>query len=263
MDRSFNDTRLATHLRVLFALVMREMSTRYGRTAGGYVWAIFEPAATIALLAAIFAQVTRHPPLGGSFLLFFASGYLSFHIYMDIARAVSTSVKVNKGLLAFPRVTMLDTIIARFILQIVTTITVFFSIMFVIIFIESRTFHLNLEMVLLSILMSSVLGVGVGAVNCVLFAFSPTWEKFFSVINRPLLLISGVLYTFESLPRSIQELLWWNPLIHVTATMRAGFYPYYVPSFVSPGLVFGLGLGLLAMGILLLRTFRSRMLERA
>jgi capsular polysaccharide transport system permease protein len=263
MKRSFNDSRLATHLRVLFALIMREMSTRYGRSAGGYIWAILEPAGTIALLALVFAQVTRHPPLGGSFLLFFASGYLSFHIYMDITRAVSASVKVNKGLLTFPRVTMLDTIIARFLLQFLTMLSVFTILMSLIAEYAEYSLQINLKSILLSIAMNAVLGLGVGVVNCVLFAFMPTWERIFSVVNRPMLLISGVLYVFESLPRPIQEILWWNPLIHATATMRAGFYPYYVPSFVSPGFVFTVGLGLLATGILLLRTFRSQMLEKA
>ena len=37
--------------RVLFALVMREMTTRFGRSSAGYLWALIEPAAFIALLS--------------------------------------------------------------------------------------------------------------------------------------------------------------------------------------------------------------------
>lgn len=108
-------------LRVIFALVMREMTTRFGRSAGGYLWAVLEPAGTVALLAVIFSQIARHPPLGEDFALFFATGYVAFHCYMDIARNVSIAVRTNRALLSFPSVTMLDTIIARFLLQLLTT----------------------------------------------------------------------------------------------------------------------------------------------
>lgn len=249
-------------LRVLFALAMREMTTRYGRSAGGYIWAILEPVGTIVLLSAVFSQIARHPPLGSSFIHFFASGYLAFHIYMDVSRTVSSSVKVNRALLSFPRVTMLDTIIARFALQLLTSTMVFALIMGMLsVALETDT-RPQLGLVLSAIAMAACLAVGVGAVNCVLFAFSPTWERIFTVLNRPMFLLSGIFYLYEDMPRAVQGPLWWNPLIHVTATMRQGFYPYYQPSFISPVFVYSVGLGLLALGVLLLRLLRARMMER-
>ena len=47
--------------RTLVALVMREMSTTYGRSALGYLWAILEPVAGIMLLTAIFSLAFRAP----------------------------------------------------------------------------------------------------------------------------------------------------------------------------------------------------------
>ena len=40
-------------LRVVFALIIREMSTTYGRSAGGYIWAILEPVGAIALMSLV------------------------------------------------------------------------------------------------------------------------------------------------------------------------------------------------------------------
>ena len=39
--------------RVLFALLVREMATRFGGTWAGYLWALIEPVAFIALLSFI------------------------------------------------------------------------------------------------------------------------------------------------------------------------------------------------------------------
>ena len=42
-------------LRVLFALMLRDMGTRFGRSAGGYLWAVAEPLGGILLLALAFS----------------------------------------------------------------------------------------------------------------------------------------------------------------------------------------------------------------
>lgn len=261
MKASTTESRLEMQIRVLFALIMREMTTRFGRSAGGYVWALLEPAGTVAILTLVFSQIARQPPLGASFPMYFATGYLAFHIYMDIARTVSASVKVNRALLTFPRVTMLDTIIARFVLQLFTTIAVFAIIIGCFLIVIDAQTRLDLRYIIAAIFYAALMGLGVGTLNCVLFTFSPTWERVFAVINRPMLLLSGIFFNFESMPREIRDLLWWNPLIHITATMRQGFYPYYDPTFVSPVFVLLAGLGTLMLGVLLLRVLRARMLE--
>ena len=63
-------------LRVLFALMVREMGTTFGRSWGGYFWAIAEPLGGILLLSLAFGLALRTPPLGSSFMLFYATGYI-------------------------------------------------------------------------------------------------------------------------------------------------------------------------------------------
>ena len=60
-------------MRVLFALVVREMSTKFGRSWGGYIWAIAEPLGGILLLTIAFSFAFRKPPLGSNFALFYAT----------------------------------------------------------------------------------------------------------------------------------------------------------------------------------------------
>jgi capsular polysaccharide transport system permease protein len=251
----------AIQIRVLIALMIREMITRYGRSAGGYIWAILEPLATIALLTLIFSQIARHPSLGTNYPLFFASGHLAYHIYMDISRAVSSSINGNRSLLRFPRITMLDVIISRFLLQLLTSFVAFLAITVLIIFIFDLQVQFNFVFIFLSLFYAALVGLGIGSLNCVLFAFIPTWERIFRIFNRPLFLLSGIFYIYEDLPVKAQNLIWYNPLIHITATMRRGFYAEYHAAFVSPIYVLTLGLGTLMLGILLLRVLRTRVLE--
>jgi capsular polysaccharide transport system permease protein len=248
--------------RVLFALIMREMATRYGRSAGGYLWALLDPLGFIILMSFIFSQITRNPPIGDSFPLFYATGYMAFHFYVDISGIVSGSIQLNRPLLAFPRVNLLDTILARFILQFLTISFVSTVILTGFILYDGAQIRMDAGPILLSVCLASFLGLGVASINVTLFIYFETYQKIFSLINRPLFLISGIFFTFESMPVSVQEFLWWNPLVHVTALMRSGFYPIYEPSFVSPVYVLIFATIPLIIGILLLRLLRSDIIEK-
>jgi capsular polysaccharide transport system permease protein len=96
----------------------------------------------------------------------------------------------------------------------------------------------------------------------VLFGFFPTWSNVWKVLTRPLFIMSGLFYTFESLPASIQAVLWYNPLIHVVGLMRAGFYGSYEAGYASPLYVLGIALGLFVVGAYLLRRHASYLIEQ-
>jgi capsular polysaccharide transport system permease protein len=256
------ETAIVIQARVLFALVMREMSTRFGRSSGGYVWAVLDPVVAVLIMTAIFSQISRHPPLGRDFALFFATGYMAFHIYKDISDYVSNAISSNKALLNFPRISIVDTILARFILQFITSVFVTFLLLSYLYLVSTDQYIIRVEYIFGAIGLAAVLGLGVGALNCLLFPYSATWQKVFSLLNRPLFIISGVFFLVEELPAWARDALWWNPLTHVVATMRVGFYPMYHPDFVSPVYVIAVGVGILIFAVLLLRRLQGAILER-
>lgn len=247
--------------RVLAALILREMSTRYGRSWGGYFWAFAEPLGAIALLTLAFSQMMRTPPIGSSFALFYATGYMAFHVYVDISNAVSNAVQVNRKLLRYPAVTPLDAILARFILSLMTQLVIMALMLGAIIMIEDVSVNLDLAAIFTAITTAALLGLGVGILNCVLFVFVPAWHNVWTVINRPLFIVSGIFYLIEDLPDHLRELIWFNPLTHPVGLMRAGFYGTYSAAFASPSYVLILGSGLLLIGLFLLRRHRSRIVE--
>lgn len=256
------ETKLVIHIRVLFALVMREMTTRYGRNPGGYVWAVLDPVGTIAGLSFVFSFIARHPPLGASFPLFFATGYMAFYFYADISRNVSLAVNVNRPLLTFPRVTILDTILARIFLHFLTASFVSFLVIGVLWWWDPHAGRVDVSMISTAISLATLLGASMGLLNCALFSYSPTWQIVFGIVTRPLFLISGIFFIYESLPRIAQDVLWWNPLLHITAIMRRGFYADYTADFASPLYVVLFAAAPLLTAILLLRALRGRMLEQ-
>jgi capsular polysaccharide transport system permease protein len=249
--------------RIVSALMLREMSTRYGRSPGGYAWTVLEPVGGIALLVLILAVGLRirTPSLGVNFPMFYATGVLSLLLYQRIAAAVANSVSFSKALLAYPGVTFVDTILARFLVQLLTGLVVMYVIFGgILLLFDTRTL-LDPAPILLAITMIAVLGLGIGCLNAYLFPTFPLWESFWGILTFPLFFMSGIFYIYEELPRIGQQILWFNPLIHITGQMRTGFYPTYTPDYIAPAYVFAFGLLPMALGLMLLRRHYQRILN--
>lgn len=243
--------------------MVREMTTRYGRSWGGYFWAVAEPVGMIAILSLAFSQFLRTPPIGQSFILFYASGYVPFHFYAVISNQVSTAVAFNKSLLSFPMVTPLDTVLSRALLAFLTMIVVAFVVFVGVSYLVDETVTISLTHLLMSVLAATVLGTGIGTLNTVLFAYVPSWRNIWAIINRPLFIISGIFFTFESMPDSIQAILWWNPLIHVVGEARIAFYPVYDADYVLLAYPVALGVFCFLLGGALLSRNRTYVVENS
>lgn len=245
----------------MFALVLREMSTTYGRTSLGYLWALMEPVAGVALLTLVFSLTFHTPPLGTDFSLFYASGLLPFMMYTDLSGKISTALRFSLPLLFYPGVTLFDTIIARFILNSMTEILIFTIVVGGIIVGSGVEVILDMPALILGLTMALALGLGVGTINCFLLTLFPVYERAWAILNRPMLIISCVVFTYESVPSIVQDYLWWNPLIHVIGQVRAGIYSTYDGAYVSAAYVFGLSGVLFVTGLVFLNRYKSYLIN--
>ncbi len=107
-----------------------------------------------------------------------------------------------------------------------------------------------------------LVGLGVGTLNCVIQGFWPTWRHVWNVLTKPLFILSGMFYTFESLPPQAQAVLWYNPLLHAIGLIRSGLFSGYKPIYISPLYVLGIAGTCFVIGAYLVRRHRSFLLER-
>nr|WP_255647541.1 ABC transporter permease [Ensifer sp. IC4062] len=208
-------------------MLVREMSTRFGSKPGGYIWALLDPAAHILLMTLIFRGIARAPALGTSFALFFATGYIAFQFYQAMTGYLNSAVRANKALLSYPNVAPIDTIVARFILQVGTTSLVAFVVLGTLVTTMRIETDLHWPAILEAGAMACLFGLGVALVNSVLFLKYPLYEQVFNIVNRPLFLISGVFFLPDSIPAPYHDLVLINPLVHIIMSFRQGFYPEY------------------------------------
>lgn len=242
-------------IQTVVALMLREMSSTYGRSALGYLWAILEPVAGIMLMTFFFSLAFRSPSLGTNFPLFFASGMLPFMAYMEISNKMSVGLRYSKQLLFYPGVTYVDALVARFLLNAITHIAIAAILIPVILIVYDVNVIIDMNAIALGYLFAFALGAGVGTLNCFLLSVFPLWERAWAILNRPLFLISGVIFLYDSVPMPYRDWMWWNPLVHPIGMVRRGIYSTYDAEYVSPLLVFTVASLTLALGLLLLRRY--------
>jgi len=242
--------------------MLREMSTRYGRSPGGYLWAVIEPVAAILVLAVVFSLLLRAPPLGNSFILFYAAGYLPFMLSMTLTNTVQFSLFFSKPLLFYPIVSWIDAVFARIVLNTLTGIVVLIVTFAIILQVVSVTAIFEFLPMIGAVLLMVLLGAGFGVLNCVLVGFFPVWQQLWGVATRPLFLASGIIFIFENLPPTLQSIAWYLPWIHGTALFRTGVYPTYQPEWISIPLVLAWALIPMFFGLLLLRRHYRDILNR-
>lgn len=246
--------------RAVSAMIFREMSTTYGRSPGGYLWAVLEPAAGIGLLSLIFSLAFRTPPLGVSFALFYASGMLVFLMFVDISGKISQAVQFSKQLLEYPRVTFMDAILARLILNTITHLAISFLVVgFIFIFFKTNT-TIDIQKITLAYCMAIFLSLGFGTINGYLILLFPMWRNIWGILMRPMVIISGIIFLFDSVPQPYSDFLWYNPIIHIVGMMRDGYYPFYQPTYVSQVYVYSISCTLTLIGIFLKRRYYKDLL---
>lgn len=249
---------LTCQIRVIGALILREMRVRFGRSQLGYLWAVAEPLGYVTVLTVVFRFVDRHPAFGSSIPLFFCSGILPFHLFRHISTQLTGAFSANQALLTYPIVQRIDTVIARTFLEIATSLFVMLVVFGTLINVENVPMPNDPIRILEAILLLSLLGFGYGLLSAVLATRFGSWQNIVRLLGTPLLFLSGVFYSIESLPAKARAIVTWNPIIHGVEMFRDGYYSNYRGNEIDAGYLAFCGIVLTFIALAMERTVRGR-----
>jgi capsular polysaccharide transport system permease protein len=238
--------------RSITALILREMASSEGRVLGGYLWAVIEPVAAITLLTLVFSAAFHSPPLGNDFAVFYASGYLPFALYSDLAQKAGVSLRFSRPLLAYPAASWMDAILARIILCVLTHAVVVFLVLGGLVLRSPDHLSISPAPIVAGFGLVALWGASLGVLNAYLFGAFPIWERLWAILGRPLFLLSGIVFLPDSLPAPYAGWLALNPILHGVGLVRSGLYAGYsvdyaqtLPFVLSALLPIAIGLGFL------------------
>lgn len=215
---------LSVQSRVIHAFLLRETRTRFGRSRLGYFWALFEPMAYILTMVAVFSALGRGAPAGMDITLFFFTAIIPWLLFLKMMTGLSGAIGANQQLLTYPQVKTLDVVVARIILEFSTLLIVAVLYLIGLSFFGIQITIDSVLLTLVGLLMATGLGIGMGLVGGVIRLYMPAWSNFQSILSRVLFFTSGKFFLAESLPITLQEWLWYNPVLHVVEWTRSAFF---------------------------------------
>ncbi|MGB3815765.1 MAG: capsular biosynthesis protein [Shinella sp.] len=246
---------------VMTAVALRDMRSRFFNHGLGFLLVSLWPLAHMIILLAIYTVIGRKAPYGESLNVFFATGLIPTLAFTYVARFMSLSLLMNRSMLAFPVVTVIDIMMARAFLEIIAAALTLFFMFVILLALGDNPFPTDPFEAVYAYLAALLLAIGSGFLAGVAVMFAPFFATVFALMMIVVYIASGTLFDTGSLPEQVAYLLSWNPVFHAVEWMRLAYYPGYSDKWLDRTYLISYGAISLCLGLLLERVLRMKMLE--
>jgi capsular polysaccharide transport system permease protein len=245
---SFCDS-LMIQKRVIGALLMREILTRYGRHNIGFLWLFAEPMCFTLGVTVLWNVMKHHSAEGISITAFVLTGYSTILLWRNMPGRCVGALPPNHSLMHHRQVKPIDVYIARLILEGAgaTISFVFLSVLFYILDLVPLPYdYLTMWMAwFLLAWYAASLSLLIGALS----ERTEVIEKIWHPIQYLLVPLSGSFFIAESLPTNIRSYLLINPTVNCAEMFRAGYFGPVHDWYYSVGYVIIFNIALMLFGL--------------
>lgn len=226
---------LIIQARVVHALFLREVITRYGRHGLGVLWLILEPMMFTLGVTALWTLAKLHTVSNIPIVAFAITGYSSVLLWRNVSSRCVKAIEPNLSLMYHRNVKVLDIFIARFLLEVVgaTASLVVLTLFFVGIGLMQPP--LDILLVIGAWLLLSWFALALGLIVGALSERSELIERVWHVVTYLLFPLSGAVFMVHWLPVAAQEAVLWIPMVHGIEMIRHGFFGDIIPTYENAG----------------------------
>jgi capsular polysaccharide transport system permease protein len=215
---------LAIQRRVLYALMMREIITRFGRENLGVLWLVAEPMIFTLGVATLWSTAGLTHSSSIPIVAFAVTGYSSVLMWRNSASHSSMAIDANKALLYHRSVMGIDVILTRIVLEIAGATSSFTVLSLVFTAIGLMPAPNDLLLVLAGWLMLAWFGASLALLIGAGTALSPVVERLWMPVAYLLFPLSGAAFMVDWLPRKLQPLVQLLPMVHGIELLRQGYF---------------------------------------
>jgi capsular polysaccharide transport system permease protein len=248
--------------RVVFALMLRDVRTRFFGNALGFVaLSVLWPLCHIIVLLVIYTYMGRTAPVGDSLVLFFSTGLLPFMTFSYMSRWIMLGLLLNKPLLAFPVVCVTDILLSRALLEVIGSLLMAVSLCIILFFLEVDFVPYDIPQAFYAWGAVLLFGLGMGMINSVLAMAFSGWMYGYFLIVITLYACSGIIFVPDVVPDPYRTWLSFNPVLHAVTWMRSAFYPGYGVIVLDKSYLLSWCLWTIFAGFLVERAIRGRLMQ--
>lgn len=242
--------------RVISALMMRELVTRFGRENIGFLWIMAEPLLFAVLVGAMWRVLKGPEEHGVSVVAFVATGYIPLTLFRHALGRSIRVFSVNGSLLYHRQIKILDFIFVRFIVEFIGAMMAYFFIAVVLIAIGEFPVPANMGLFLIGWLLYSWFTLSLVMVLAPLSEKSDVLEKLIPVVTYIMIPFSGTFTMTSWLTGPAQAGLYWSPFVHAMEMMRGGIFGAAVDPIYDVSIPVTASLVLTVLGLAMCRQVR-------
>lgn len=249
---------LAIQRRVMHALMMREVITRFGRDNLGVLWLIGEPMIFTLGVTALWTFAGMNHGSSLPIAAFAVTGYSSVLMWRNsVGRSVG-ALQVNFNLLYHRNVQVLDVLLTRILLEMAGATMSFIVLSIIFISIGMIAPPVDMLQVLLGWFMLAWFGVSIALLVGAGTTYSELVEKFWHPTSYLLFPLSGAAFMVDWLPKSAQDIVLLLPMVHGVEMIREGYFGNIVHTHYDIGYMAMCNLVLTFLGLFLVRDAGKR-----
>ncbi len=208
--------------RVIWALILRELHTRYGRENIGYLWIVAEPIMFCAGVTVVWTLIRPAHEHGLPVTAMVITGYVPLTLWRHCVSRAVKAFESNGSLLFHRQVTPLDIIVSRVILEVVGTIIAGLIVGLGAIVLGFMAPPRDISLIYLGLAYHAVFSLACALLIASLSERSDLVEKVISVLMYLSLPLSGAFAMVSWIPERFRWILLLSPSVHNLEMIRAG-----------------------------------------
>lgn len=216
-------------MRVISALTLRELGTRFGRDNLGYLWLFLEPAMLGGAIG-LMHHFTQHGLPGGlNPVEFWIIGYIPFYMLRGIVNRSPVAIQANQSLLYHRHITVLDIMISRNLLEGAATLGAMIAFLALFGMLYGH-WPLDPFKMLFGMVLMFMLSHGIALLIAVGSVYTELFDRMVHLVTYLTMPITGAFFMVFWLPTDLQKAALWVPTVHVFELVRDGQYGTQVPT---------------------------------
>jgi capsular polysaccharide transport system permease protein len=239
--------------RVIYALLMREVITRYGRHNIGFMWLFVEPMLFTLGVTALWTATKAAHGSNLPIVAFAVTGYSSVLLWRNGATRCAKAIEPNLSLLYHRNVRVIDVLASRLILEIAGATISVIVITLVFVSIGWMTLPSDVLRMMVAWFLLSWFAVSLGLVVAAMSERSEMFDRIWHTVTYLIFPLSGAVFMVDWLPKAAQELVLWIPMVHGVEMLRHGYFGDAVRTHESVAYLMLANLFLLLIGLALVR----------
>lgn len=249
--------------RVIGALFLREIITRYGRNGLGFLWLFLEPMMFSVGITILWTVTGMAHTQGNTMSVagFALTGYSSIVLFRNMVNRLSNNTSANKGLLYHPNVRVVDLIYARALLEFAACTMSLMLLSVVFWGLGLMALPVDPLKVVVAWLLFSWFVMGFGMVAAFMGESSEIFDRIIHIIMYLSLPLTGAFNMVSWMPANVQNILLYSPLVHAVEMLREGYFGESIAATYSISYLFEVNLVVTLIGLILIRNIRRNLID--